>query len=179
MAPIPVQDLMNRQIPTVLEDASLSDAGIALLEHDSAEVYVVNRGGLLKGIIPEYEVLKARLCGHRDDHPIAAFVTSTVQTVSATASAVAIAGLFREAFRSSMAVVDDKGRLVGQIKRRELIWLLSTLDRIESTEEAGSQLQPEPSAPGDKNPVPEPNFLRKRRILGEQIRSNSGNQPRQ
>lgn len=165
MVQIPVQDLMNRQVPTVLENASLNDAAIALLEHDSAEVYVVNRGGVLKGVVPEYEVLKARLCGTHRDESIAGLITRTLQTVSPTSSAVAIASLFREGFRSAMAVVDDKGRLLGQIKRRELLWLLTTLDRVhvdgETTGEAEST--------DDSHAVPQPNFLRKRRILGERI----------
>ncbi len=171
MPQIPVMDLMTRQIPTVLENASIKDAAIALLEHDSAEVYVVNRGGVLKGVVPDYEILKARLCGTSQADPVSGLISHTLQTVSPSASAVAIAGLFRDGFRSSMAVVDHHGRLIGQIKRSELLWLLTTLDRIENAEPEAN-----PAAPVPDSHIPGPNFLRQRRILGQQIAGSSARQ---
>ena len=168
MPQIPVMDLMTRQIPTVVEDASLQDVALALLEQDAAEVYVVNRGGVLKGVIPDYEVLKAQLCGTANDSPITDMVSRTPQTISPQASAIAIASLFRDGFRSALAVIDQHGRLIGQLKRREIIWLLNTMD--------GSQ-EPKstPPEPTDERHVPEPNFLRKRRILGQQIAKEAAN----
>ncbi len=182
MSQIPVQDLMNRQVPTVLENASINEAAIALLEHGAAEVYVVSRTGLLLGVIPEYEILKARLSGTPREASIAPIVTHSLQTVAPSASAVVVAGLFREGFRSSLAVVDSSGRLIGQIKRRELIWLLTTLDRLEDSDPvpASSDVQ---STGGDANAsaetsqqerrVPEPKFLRRKRVLGVEIAESS------
>jgi CBS domain-containing protein len=176
MSQIPVQDLMNRQVPTVLENASLNDAAIALLEHDSSEVYVVNRGGVLRGIVPDYEILKARLCGVSRDQPIDELITRTLQTVGPWSPAASVASLFREGYRSSMAVVDDKGRLLGQLKRKELIWLLTTLDRLEQPdldEVNEPELTTDHNAPPNRASVPKPNFLRSsqrhREILAQQI----------
>ena len=184
MSQIPVQDLMNRQVPTVLENASLNDAAIALLEHDSSEVYVVNRGGVLKGIVPDYEILKARLCGVSRSQPITELITHTLQSVGPWSTAASVASLFREGYRSSMAVVDEKGRLLGQLKRKELIWLLTTLDRLEQPDQEELEEQEESAEPKqdrvtDANAapprasVPKPNFLRSgqrhRQILAQQI----------
>ena len=161
MSQIPVQDLMNLRIPTVLETASLNDAAVALLEHDSSEVYVVSSSGVLLGIVPEYEVLKAHLCGTALTESITSLISRTPQTVSPHVSAVEVASLFREGFRSSLAVVDAKGRLLGQIKRREILWLLTTLGRLrrESAEDLASDAA---AVPKSGESVPEPNFLRRR-----------------
>lgn len=177
MPQIPVQDLMNRQVPTVLENASINEAAIALLEHDAAEVYVVSRAGLLLGVIPEYEILKARLCGTPREASIAPIVTHSLRTVAPSASAVVVAGLFREGFRSSLAVVDSSGRLIGQIKRRELVWLLTTLDRLEESDPvpaAQGKIEDatdseKPTEPSSTSKVPEPKFLLRQRALGVEI----------
>ncbi len=181
MSQIPVQDLMNRQVPTVLENASLNDAAIALLEHDSSEVYVVNRGGVLQGIVPDYEILKARLCGVSRNQPITELITHTLQSVGPWSPAASVASLFREGYRSSMAVVDDKGRLLGQLKRKELIWLLTTLDRLEQPDreeleeppEAKLQHATDNSSAPNRAGVPKPKFLRSgqrhRQILAQQM----------
>ncbi|MFK7819311.1 MAG: CBS domain-containing protein [Planctomycetaceae bacterium] len=169
MPQIPVMDLMTRQIPTVVEDASLQDVAIALLEQDASEVYVVNRGGVLKGVIPDYEVLKAQLCGTAPDTSIANMVSRTPQTIAPQASAVAIASLFRDGFRSALAVIDHQGRLIGQLKRREVIWLLTIMEDSEST-------STDPVPASEENRVPEPNFLRKRRILAQQIAKEAAHQ---
>ena len=133
----------------------------------------MNRSGILKGLIPEYEILKARLCGTPQSSGVAALITSAPQTVRPETPAMEVAGLFRSGFRSSMAVVDHRGRLVGQITRRELIWLLTTLDRLStpqsSPEEQNvsrkSATQSEPERPAATAPVAAPNFLRKRELL--------------
>lgn len=169
---IPVQDLMNRRIPSVLEDASINDAAIALLEHDAAEVYVVTRGGVLRGVIPEYAILKARLCGIRRDEAAASLISRSPRTVHPTASVVAVAGLFREAFRSALAVVDDQGRLIGQIKRREVLWLLTTLDRLDDPADTEADGASESIADPAES-VRQPNYMRRRRILGEQLANRS------
>lgn len=162
MSQIPVQDLMNRQIPSVLEDATINDVGVALLEHDSAEVYVVNRSGLLKGVVPEYEILKARLCGIPQTEPVADLVTRNPQTVSPQASVLEIAGLFRSGFRSSMAVVDQHHRLLGQLTRREVIWALTTWDRLERSQARDGS---GPTTESGHSEISPPKFLRRREIL--------------
>ncbi len=171
MSQIPVQDLMNRQVPSVLEDATINDVAVALLDHDSAEVYVVNRGGLLKGVVPEYEILKARLCGTPRTDPVAPLVTRNPRTVAPHTAVLEVAGLFRTGFCSSIAVVDQHRKLLGQLTRREVIWALTTLDRLEdgSTEVPGSDREPQ----GHR--VPEPNFLRRRSILLRNLTSPAEN----
>ena len=171
MSQIPVQDLMNRQVPSVLEDATINDVAVALLEHDSAEVYVVNRGGLLKGVVPEYEILKARLCGTPRTDPVAPLITRNPRTVAPQTAVLEVAGLFRTGFCSSMAVVDQDRRLLGQLTRREVIWAITTLDRLEhdTTETPDAHHKP----PGHS--IPEPQFLRRRSILIQNLSSATEN----
>ena len=80
-----------------------------------------------------------------------------------------------------MAVVDDKGRLLGQLKRKELIWLLTTLDRLEQPDreeleeppEAKLQHATDNSSAPNRAGVPKPKFLRSgqrhRQILAQQM----------
>lgn len=129
MPQISVHDLMLRQVATVLEDASIEDAVSVVLESRSSRVFVLSRGGVLKGVIPEYELLKSRLCGTPGTDSVSTLTSSSVQTLSSNASIESIVGLFRDSFRSVLPVVDSRGRLIGQITRREVLWAVTKLLR--------------------------------------------------
>lgn len=100
--------------------ATLDEAYSELLAHDAAELYVIDERQNLVGIVPDYELLKARLAGDAEDATVDRIMSSHVLCYTTdTPIEVALAD-FRSGFRTRAAVL-KRGQLVGQITRSTLL----------------------------------------------------------
>lgn len=109
---------INLMVPvTIRAEESLNVAWQRLLENDAAELYVVDDEQHLQGIVPDYELLKARLSGSWSELTVAQVMSHRVVCFTRdTPFAVALKA-FREGQHTRVAVLED-GRLIGQITRR-------------------------------------------------------------
>lgn len=126
---IKVRDLMNKQPPTIDSGANIDEAVVALMNFKVPDLYVTNSQGNLVGVVPEYELLKLFLNGNNKNVVISQFMSGNLTTIRASYGIMQVAPLFRNSYLQRLAVVED-GKLIGELHRRDVIWLLATVDRI-------------------------------------------------
>ena len=161
---ITVRDLMNQSPAMISVDASLDDAVVAMMQAEVNELYVVDDDRQLLGVIPDYELLKLYLNGLSSEQTLVGITSSNITTIQPGYSIMQVSPLFRNSYLDRLAVVDG-GRLVGALNRRDVIWLLSTVDRVLHGErnfakDAGVAYE---SPADERTPVATPKFLRQQR----------------
>ena len=126
---ITVRDLMTGQPTTVGADDTIDETMRTLLRAEASEVYVTDDGNRLLGIVPDYELLKARLARMPGDEMIETIMIRALATVHPDSPVDALAPAFRESRHRSIAVC-EAGRLVGQVQRRDILRLHETLQDL-------------------------------------------------
>ena len=184
---IKVRDLMNKQPPTIDADASVDRAVVELMNHKVPDLYVTTTHGNLVGVIPEYELLKLFLNGNNKGTKVADVMSGNLTTIRATYGIMQVAPLFRNSYLQRLAVVDE-GKLIGELHRRDVIWLLATVDRILDGEQLldvapANNFERVPDASVDEDRieqslreanVPRPRFMRQQMGVGSRERSRAG-----
>lgn len=131
---------------TIGRDDTLDAALWRLLDSDSTELYVTDDDGRLLGILPDYELLKARLSGSWDEMTAGQLSSCRIVCFAPETECSVVLKVFREGLHSRAAILQN-GRLIGQITRTAILqWLSST-----PTE--------------DSSPVASPKFLQAPRLL--------------
>ncbi len=109
---------------TVAPDDSAETALERLLDEDVTELFVVDADRHLLGIVPDYELLKARLNGTWQDTTARQVMSHRVLCFTAETTVAEALRSFREGQHSRAALIED-GRLSGQITRTTLLRSLS------------------------------------------------------
>ncbi len=151
-----VRDLMSSEPAAVRLDETIEAALNYLLDCDASELYVVDGERRLLGVVPDFALLKARLMDVSAGDPVERIMTAGVATVAPTAPALEIAPLFREGRCRQLAVVVE-GMLIGQIARRDVLWLLRMGDA------ANLPAAHLPAATEPVSTIPAPRFLQSAR----------------
>lgn len=128
--PAAVRDLMSACPATVHEDATLQEALSRCLRQAASDVYVTDAFGKLIGVVPDYELLKARLAGISEDTLVAKFMSTSVPTTTPEALVSEIIPRFRDCRHRWIAVVES-GKLVGQIGRIDVLRLVAAGNEAE------------------------------------------------
>lgn len=118
-----VEDLMDRQFPTVRPETKMKEAVDLLVEKHLIGVLVVDEQGELKGILSERDCLKLILDGgfHQlPDGTVEHYMHPVLSTVESKKDILSVAQTFLANEFRRLPVVDD-GRLVGQITRRDIV----------------------------------------------------------
>ena len=126
---VSVQDVMTHQPLTIRHDASLDEALAALLREDAGEIYVVDESSRLLGVLPDYELLKAKLTGTPSSATVETLMSRHFTTVSASTQAAEIAAIFRTGTCRQLAVVED-GRIIGQVSRHDVLRLFAATQQL-------------------------------------------------
>jgi len=117
------EDCMVRDLVTVQPETDSYAAIGLLLKHRISGMPVVDKAGNLVGILSERDCLKTLLGAQYHNLPTALvkdLMSTEVQTISPDTDILKIAELFlHERFRRLPVV--DKGRLVGQVSRRDVL----------------------------------------------------------
>lgn len=129
--PAAVRDLMSACSATVHEDATLQEALCRCLKQAASDVYVTDAFEKLIGVVPDYELLKARLAGISDDTLVAKFMSTSVPTTTPEIAVSEIIPRFRDCRHRWIAVVES-GKLVGQIGRIDVLRLVVAGDESEA-----------------------------------------------
>lgn len=132
-------------VVTVAAEAPLAAALDVLLAARAAEVYVVDADRRLLGIVPDYELLKARLNGTWTDQTVEQVMSRQVLSFTADTPVDAVLKAFREG-QHSRAAITDHGRLIGQITRTDLLRAYCLQDRTAKPVAAPKFLHAAPSA---------------------------------
>lgn len=120
---VKVRDYMNREVVTLTPETHVYSAIDTLLTHRISGAPVVDAQGHLVGVLSENDCLRGILneayfeetCG-----TVRSIMSQVVETIDADADILKAAAHFVERGRRRLPVT-ERGRLVGQISRRDLL----------------------------------------------------------
>lgn len=118
------RDLMQEDLATVGALATIDQALAVLLERDTGEVFVTDPERRLLGVVPEYELLKARLSGLCPETGIEKVMSRSLVTVTPDQRLDDLAASFRECRNWQLPVV-ERGHLLGCVGRRDLLRVMA------------------------------------------------------
>ena len=119
-----VRDFMSTDVVTVAPDMEITQLVHMLVERDIPSVLVVDRGRRLVGVVTERDCIDVALQAGYFDEPggtAAEFMTQNVETLSPDDSLMDVAERMTKAPYRRFPVVDDGGRLVGLLTRRDVL----------------------------------------------------------
>jgi len=118
------KDVMTRAEMTLSPEAKIYSAMKSLLKHRLVGAPVTDSGGRLVGMLTDKDCFAAVAGEAFDGVPegcVEDYMTCDVETVSPTASLYEIIDKFRQTTHRKFPVVDDQGRVVGQLSRRDAL----------------------------------------------------------
>ena len=136
---ISVVDLMVAA-SVVHETATIDEARRALIRRQAQEVFVVDVDGRLRGVVPDYEFLKAEISGVSATESVIRLLSTRIETIESDADVFTLLPKFREAWCSRVAVV-RRGRFVGQVRRGDVLRLILELQQVARMTEAVAEQQ--------------------------------------
>lgn len=131
----PITSYMTTELITFTEDQMIHEAITVMLKHKISGAPVLNEQGELTGIISEKDCLKVLIDEAYYNNPlnhrqVKDYMTENVKTLSVNTNIVDAARNFINSSFRRFPVVDDNGRLAGQISRKDI---LKAARRLHST----------------------------------------------
>ena len=124
MTKLTAADIMARAEATLSPDMDIYRALKQLLAHKLTGAPVVDDKGILLGMLTERDCLKVLVGGAMDGLPggkVSDYMTAPVESVGLTVSLHDIAHMFLMRAYRKLPVVDQDGRVVGQVSRRDAL----------------------------------------------------------
>ena len=124
MTKLTAADIMARAEATLSPDMDIYRALKQLLTRKLTGVPVVDDKGMLLGTLTERDCLKVLVGGAMDGLPggkVSDYMTAPVESVGPAASLHDIAHMFLMRAYRKLPVVDQDGRVVGQVSRRDAL----------------------------------------------------------
>jgi CBS domain-containing protein len=118
------RDFMVKRLVTVPPEMDVLDAVRMLLRYSVSGAPVVDRDGRLLGVFSEKCAMNVILDAAYDQLPtneVRAFMDTEAQTIGPDHDLLAIAQVFLFTTFRRLPVVDDEGRLLGQVSRRDVM----------------------------------------------------------
>ncbi|MBX3439181.1 MAG: CBS domain-containing protein [Planctomycetaceae bacterium] len=122
--PTTARDIMATNLVTLTPDTDVFDAIDRLLKHKISGAPVVDREGSFVGVFSEHCSISLLVAAVYDSAPtnrIGAFVDRDVATIEPETDLLTIAERFLNTHQRRLPVLDEQGRLVGQISRRDML----------------------------------------------------------
>jgi len=129
MASPTAAEIMARNEATVSPDSDIYDAMHQLLTRKLTGVPVVDEQGSLIGMLTERDCLKVLVGGALDGLPtgvVKDYMTSPAESIKPAATLYDIVHLFLTRPYRKLPVVDEAGRVVGQVSRRDALVALNS-----------------------------------------------------
>ena len=122
----PVTDYMTQEVITFHPLQSIAEAMDVFLEHKISGAPVMDDDGKIIGILSEIDCLKIMVdeAYHNLPHgkiTVMNYMSNNVATVATTADVLDVASKFLHTHFRRFPVVDQNGKLVGQISRRDIL----------------------------------------------------------
>ena len=117
-------DIMMRSVVTLSPEDGIYQAITVLLKRKLSGAPVVDTSGRLVGILSEKDCSRVLVGAALDGFPdgrVRSHMTETVETIRPDASLYEIAHRFITRSYRRLPVVDDGGRVVGQVSRRDAL----------------------------------------------------------
>lgn len=129
----PVTKYMTIDLITFTPDTDIINAIDSMIEHQISGAPVLNENKELVGMISEKDCITVIIDSVYHNQPISTskvskYMTTNLKTVSVEADVVDVANEFLKKNYKRFPVVDGKGRLVGQISRRDILRAVKAMD---------------------------------------------------
>lgn len=115
-----IADVATQPAVTIRPQERLEAAFERLVANEASELYVTDLENRLLGIVPDYELLKARLSGNWLELTVQQVMSPRLLCFTGETPFADALRAFREGQHSRAAVVEN-GRLIGQITRAALL----------------------------------------------------------
>jgi predicted transcriptional regulator len=131
-----VTDYMTKKLITFGPDTPIMDVVNTLLSNKITGAPVLNEKRDLVGLIDDKDCLKVLFDGAYHNQPIenrtvSNYMSNVMRTVSVHADIYEVASIFLNSIYKRLLVVDDFGKLVGQISRRDVLRAIRDIDSEE------------------------------------------------
>ena len=129
----PVTDYMTRKLITFTADTPISEVIDSLLKNRITGAPVLNSQREVVGLIDDKDCLNVLVGGAYYNHPVgkdtvASYMSNVMKSISEHDNIVDVANIFLETKYKRLLVMDDNGRLVGQISRRDVLRAIKDLN---------------------------------------------------
>lgn len=124
MPPITAREMMVSNLITLSPEMDVLDAIDVLLKHRISGAPVVDRNGQFLGIFSEKSCMRFILDATYEQRPsnvLLSFVDRSPPTITEDTDLLTIAETFVDAACRRLPVLDERGRLIGQISRRDIM----------------------------------------------------------
>lgn len=122
----PITKYMTTELITFTPETEIIEAIDTMIEHQISGAPVLNENKELIGMISEKDCITVIIDSVYHNQPISTskvskYMTTNIKSVSVEADIVDVANEFLKRSYKRFPVLDEKGRLVGQISRRDIL----------------------------------------------------------
>ena len=127
-----VSEYMTKKLITFRPEQPISEVIDALLKHRITGGPVLNAENQVVGLIDDKDCLKVLFAGAYYNHPVhkdtvADYMSNVMKTISVNDDIIDVGNIFISTPYKRLVVLDDDGRLVGQISRRDILRAIKEL----------------------------------------------------
>ncbi|WP_235296753.1 CBS domain-containing protein [Portibacter marinus] len=131
----PITEYMTKELITFKPDTAIIEVIETLLKNRITGAPVLNDSGEVVGLIDDKDCLHVLMSSAYNNHPVdrdtvSDYMSNVMKSISHDADILDAATVFTSTPFKRLIVLDDKGKLVGQISRRDV---LRAIKKINST----------------------------------------------
>ena len=128
----PVTQYMVKKLISFKADTPISEVIDTLLKNRITGAPVLNERGEVVGLIDDKDCLNVLVGGFYYNRPaadgtVATYMSNVMKTISIHANIVEVANIFLTTPYKRLLVMDDNGKLAGQISRRDILRAIQDL----------------------------------------------------
>ncbi|MDG2449123.1 MAG: CBS domain-containing protein [Saprospiraceae bacterium] len=122
----PVTEYMVRKLITFTPETEISEVIASLLKNRITGAPVLNEKKEVVGLIDDKDCLNTLVGGAMYNHPVsketvANYMSNVMKTITVNEDILDVANIFLRTPYKRLLVLDDGGKLVGQISRRDIL----------------------------------------------------------
>lgn len=128
-----VNEYMTKKLITFKEDTEINEVINTLLENRITGAPVLNDKGEVVGLIDDKDCLNVLFGSAYYNHPVGRetvsnYMSNVMKSISVHEDIMAVANTFLHTPYKRLIVLDDDGKLVGQISRRDILLAIKDLN---------------------------------------------------
>ncbi len=130
MQRVTAADFMARSEMTLSPELDIYEALRQLIKRKLTGAPVVDQSGVLTGMLTEKDCLKVVISGAMDGVPggrVSDYMSTPVESISPSAALYDVVQLFLTRSFRKLPVVDDDGRVIGQVSRRDALIAIESI----------------------------------------------------
>lgn len=129
-----VTQYMTRKLITFKPETEMSEVIDSLLKNRITGAPVLNNRGEVVGLIDDKDCLKVLFAGAYYNHPVeknivSRYMSTIMKTISTDMDILGVSEIFLQTNFKRLLVMDDSGKLVGQISRRDALRAVQEMEK--------------------------------------------------